>query len=190
MPTREEQKEQRRMEIIIAALHLFETRGYAATKVSDIAERVEMSVGLLFHYFESKEKLYEEIIKIGLQGTKQSMQYEAKDPLEFFEDALNQILKAIKENQMVAAMFVVMADATRNSATPEHIREIAMQVNNIDRSVEIIERGQSMGVIRPGNPYALSNLFWCTIQGVAEQAANRPEIPLPEVEWILDIIRN
>lgn len=190
MPTREEQKEQRKMEIIIASLGLFETKGYAATKISDIAKSVGMSTGLLFHYFESKEKLYEEIVKIGLQGTKLSMQKENKDPLKFFEESLAGILQAIKEQPMVAKMFVVMADAVRNSATPEHIREIALQVNNIEQSVKLIEKGQVMGSIRQGNPYALANLFWCSVQGIAEQAADKPEIPLPEADWILDIIRS
>ena len=58
MKTRKEHKEKRRQEIICAALELFVSKGYAATKVTDIAERVNMSTGLLFHYFESKEKLY------------------------------------------------------------------------------------------------------------------------------------
>lgn len=189
MTTREEQKEQRRMDIIIAALKLFESRGYAATKISDIAESVGMSAGLLFHYFESKEKLYEEIIKIGLEGTKQPMQLDRENPIQFFEDVLSTILGAIKENPMVANMFVVMADAKRNSATPMHIKEIAMQVNNIELSVAIIEKGQQMGCIRQGDALALANLFWCTIQGIAEQAAQQPKIALPEVSWILDMLK-
>ena len=43
METRKEQKEKRRQEIICAALELFVSKGYAATKVTDIAERVNMS---------------------------------------------------------------------------------------------------------------------------------------------------
>ena len=59
METRKEQKERRRQEIINAALELFVSKGYAATKITDIAKRVNMSIGLMFHYFESKEALYE-----------------------------------------------------------------------------------------------------------------------------------
>ena len=60
MGTRDEQREKRRQEILEMALDLFIRKGYAATKISDIAQNVGMSVGLLFHYFDSKEKLYEE----------------------------------------------------------------------------------------------------------------------------------
>ena len=38
METRKEQKERRRQEIINAALELFVSKGYAATKITDIAK--------------------------------------------------------------------------------------------------------------------------------------------------------
>lgn len=69
MRTRKEQKEQRRQEIINAALELFVSKGYAATKITDIAKKTNMSTGLMFHYFESKEQLYEALVQMGLEGT-------------------------------------------------------------------------------------------------------------------------
>ena len=56
MDTRKEQKEKRRQDIIYAALELFVSQGYAATKVTDIAKKVNMSTGLMFHYFDSKKR--------------------------------------------------------------------------------------------------------------------------------------
>ena len=64
MDTRKEKKERRRQEILYAALELFVTKGYAATKITDIAKSANMSRGLMFHYFESKEKLYEELLNV------------------------------------------------------------------------------------------------------------------------------
>jgi AcrR family transcriptional regulator len=69
LETRKEQKEKRRQEILCAALELFVSRGYAATKITDIAAQANMSTGLMFHYFESKEKLYEELIRMGVEAT-------------------------------------------------------------------------------------------------------------------------
>ena len=62
---RNDQKQQRRLQILGVALDLFIRRGFSATKISDIAHAADMSVGLLFHYFPSKEALYEELIKLG-----------------------------------------------------------------------------------------------------------------------------
>lgn len=189
MPTRQEQKEQRRGEILQAALDLFVKKGYAATKISDIAEKVSMSVGLLFHYFESKEKLYEELVTLGLQGTGMPGQLKCVHAIEFFEGFASQLFDFMKEQPSIAQMFVLMADAQRSEGTPTHIREIAMQVNTIEQFVPIVEWGQKEGSIKAGNPLALSNAFWCSIQGIAEQYAAHPEMELPKAEWVVDIIR-
>jgi len=50
------------------ALDLFVHKGYAATKVADITGEAKISTGLFFPYFESKEKIYEELIRMGLEG--------------------------------------------------------------------------------------------------------------------------
>jgi AcrR family transcriptional regulator len=186
---REEQKEQRKKQIISVALDLFVKKGYAATKVSDIAKAANMSVGLLFHYFESKEKLLEELTNIGLQGTQMPLQMEYLDELNFFEKFTSQLIAYMQEQPITAKMFVFMAQMQRTEGIPENIKETALSVNTIKKSVEIIKAGQKKGIIRNGNPMALSNAYWCSIQGIAEQYAMHPDIPLPEAEWIVDIIR-
>ncbi|MEG0323446.1 MAG: helix-turn-helix domain-containing protein, partial [Raoultibacter sp.] len=85
MGTRQEQKEKRQQEILFAALQLFIRRGYAATRINDIAQAVGMSTGLLFHYFESKEKLYEELIELGISGPEGVFDYSFDSPIAFFE---------------------------------------------------------------------------------------------------------
>lgn len=189
MPTRQEQKEQRRQEILYTALDLFVKKGYAATKITDIAKEASMSVGLLFHYFESKEKLYEELVKMGLQGTTYPGTQSCEHAIDFFEQFAEQLFAYMKQQPYIAKMFVLMADAQQSAGIPESIREIAMQVNTIEQFVSIVERGQKEGSIRQGNPLTLSNAFWCSIQGIAEQYAVHPEIGLPEADWIVDIVR-
>ena len=66
--TRTEQREKRRQEILMVALDIFVHKSFAAAKTQDIASAVGMSEGLMFHYFESKEKLYEELIKTAMEG--------------------------------------------------------------------------------------------------------------------------
>ena len=53
-----------------------------------------MSVGLLFHYFQSKEELFVELVKLGIEGPMQTMQPTQMEPLAFFEAlTAEQILK-------------------------------------------------------------------------------------------------
>lgn len=189
METRKEQKEKRRQEILWAALELFVSRGYAATKITDIAAQANMSTGLMFHYFESKEKLYEELIRMGLEGTAYPAGQRCGHAIDFFVQFTAQLFEYMKTHPVMAKMFVLMAQAQRSEAAPPHIREIAMQVNTIEQFVPIVEWGQQEGTIRDGEPRVLSNAFWCCIQGIAERYATNQEIDLPQPEWIVDIVR-
>lgn len=189
MDTRKEKKERRRQEILYAALELFVTKGYAATKITDIAKSANMSRGLMSHYFESKEKLYEELIRMGLEGTAYPGEQKCEHAIDFFMNFTEGLFAYMKEQPVVAKFFVLMAEAQRSEATPEHIREIAMRVNVIEQFVPIVEWGQKEGTIKEGSPLVLSNAFWCSVQGIAERFATNQDIELPNSDWIVDIIR-
>jgi len=56
-------KEDRPEEITAAALEAFAERGYAATRVDDVAKRAGVSKGLLYLYFKTKEDLFKAVIR-------------------------------------------------------------------------------------------------------------------------------
>lgn len=190
MTTREIQKEERRQKILICALELFVKNGYAETKISDIAKAANMSEGLMFHYFGSKEQLYETIVQMGAEGMKKPQEIKTENPIEFFEVFLKLLFDYAKKQPWVFYMFVLMARTRRGDGVPERAKEIAMSVNQIEQSAKVIKAGQKMGVIKNGNPIALSTAFWCSVQGIMEQIAAEPNTPFPKPEWIVDILRN
>jgi AcrR family transcriptional regulator len=59
-------KEARPGELSAAALELFVEKGYAATRLDEVAARVGVSKGTLYLYFESKEDLFKAVVKEGL----------------------------------------------------------------------------------------------------------------------------
>lgn len=147
---KKKQKERRRQEIIYTTLELFVSKGYAATKITDIAKSANMSRGLMFHYFESKEKLYEKLIRMGLEGTAYPGEQKCEHAIDFFVNFTEELFAYMKEQPVVAKFFVLMAEAQRSEATPKYIREIAMKVNVIEQFVPIIEWGQKEGTIKEG----------------------------------------
>jgi AcrR family transcriptional regulator len=64
--SRQRRKEARPAELITAALDLFVERGFAATKLDDIAARAGVSKGTLYLYFASKEQLFKAVIEQGV----------------------------------------------------------------------------------------------------------------------------
>ncbi|MBU0688828.1 MAG: TetR/AcrR family transcriptional regulator [Gammaproteobacteria bacterium] len=65
-PTRQRRKEARPAELTAAALELFVERGFAATKLDDVAARAGVSKGTLYLYFASKEELFKAVIQQGI----------------------------------------------------------------------------------------------------------------------------
>lgn len=56
-------KKARPAEIIDAALELFVTRGFSATRLEDIARHAGISKGTLYLYFDSKEDLFRAVVE-------------------------------------------------------------------------------------------------------------------------------
>ena len=59
-------KHARPEEITAAALELFVERGYAGTRLDDVAARAGISKGTLYLYFENKEELFKAVVREGL----------------------------------------------------------------------------------------------------------------------------
>ena len=186
--TRNEQKEERRRQILFKALELFVTKGFNETKITDISQALGISTGLLFHYYESKEQLYLALVQMGLEGTNTPQKNSYSTPIEYFEFFIRSLFEVTATQPWISQMFVLMNQA-RRPGIPEQIRNVALSVNQIEFSAKIIEEGQKSGCIRKGDPPVLSAAFWCSLQGVREAHAANPEMLLPEVDWLLDIIR-
>jgi len=63
---RERRKEARPVELLDAALTLFVEKGYAATKVEEVAALAGVSKGTLFLYFATKQDLFKAVIRSNL----------------------------------------------------------------------------------------------------------------------------
>jgi AcrR family transcriptional regulator len=66
--TRNRRKEARPGELLEAALDLFVEKGFAATRVEEVAARAGVSKGTLFLYFPSKEELLKAVVVENLAG--------------------------------------------------------------------------------------------------------------------------
>jgi AcrR family transcriptional regulator len=72
MPRSQEQynkiRNQKRHLILETALELFAEKGFHATSMNQIAKKAGISKGLAYNYFESKQKILDEIIKSGMDS--------------------------------------------------------------------------------------------------------------------------
>ena len=62
-PRWERRKEARPQELLAAALDLFVERGFASTRLEDVARRAGVSKGTLYLYFDNKEELFKAVVR-------------------------------------------------------------------------------------------------------------------------------
>src|SRR5215813_7330581 len=60
---RAERQAQRREAILAAALDEFSARGFAATRLDDVAKRAGVAKGTIYLYFHDKESLFQELVR-------------------------------------------------------------------------------------------------------------------------------
>lgn len=65
-PGRKRRKEARPSELTAAALELFVEKGFAVTRLEDVAALAGVSKGTLYLYFDSKEALFKAVIQEGI----------------------------------------------------------------------------------------------------------------------------
>ena len=87
-PRFKRRKEDRPAEITEAALAAFAEKGYAATKVDEVAKRAGVSKGLLYLYFKTKEDLFKAVIR------------------SFLSPRIDALIKNIEETELSAGEFV------------------------------------------------------------------------------------
>jgi AcrR family transcriptional regulator len=191
MNKREQQRQERRNQILLCSLDMIISRGYEAMKIRDIANKLEISTGLFFNYFTSKEEVYEELVRIGLQGPESVLKFNTSvtSPIKIFENITENIFNALKVSSMSAKMFLLMSQAANSETAPEKVKEMLRGLDAITPVIPVIERGQQLGEIKSGNPTALAVAYWGAVQGIAESYAMHPEFPLPESSWVVDILR-
>jgi AcrR family transcriptional regulator len=112
--------EDRREQIIEAAIRVFAQKGFTRATNKDIAREAGITPGLIYHYFESKEAVLKAIIE-GRSPLKvlKSMpeQTLALPPNRFLRLLIGQILHIVESDDFVQLIRVFLPEAIHNSET-------------------------------------------------------------------------
>jgi AcrR family transcriptional regulator len=126
-------KEARPEEITAAALELFSERGYAATRLDDVAARAGVSKGTLYLYFANKEELFKAVLREGFISPLAEM----RDAVQRYEGSTFDLV------EMLVRGWWQHVGATRLSAIPKLIIAEA-------RNFPEVARFYADEVVRPG----------------------------------------
>jgi AcrR family transcriptional regulator len=154
VPVRQRRKEARPAELLAAALDLFVERGFAATKLDDVAARAGVSKGTLYLYFSSKEELFKAVIQQGIlplldQGEEILEQHQG-DAASLLEVMLKTWWGLIGESRLAGIPKLMISEAGNFPEVAQYYYEnIIVRVRNLIRKV--LERGIAAGQFRVGD---------------------------------------
>lgn len=143
--------EDRRREIVRAAMLLFTERGFAATKLHDVARAAGVSKGLPYLYFRSKEELFKAVIAEAILGPLNS----GADLVAGFTGTTEALLREL------VARFRVFDDSPAGGVLKLVVSEAGnfpdvarYFVDEIERRglkvfVDVLRRGMARGEVRP-----------------------------------------
>jgi AcrR family transcriptional regulator len=109
--------EDRREQIIDAALHVFSQKGFERTTNKDIAQEAGITPGLIYHYFESKEDLLKAAIEqhspVGLIHTLPEQLLEQSPDL-FLRFLAQKVLEITEGEQFIRLLRVFLPEVIYN----------------------------------------------------------------------------
>src|SRR3954470_14468706 len=94
-----------RLRILLAAMDLFQTKGYGSTSISDILSRSQANSGSLYHYFPGKQDVLVGVLEMYRDGIHQMLLEPAwqgvEDPIDRFFALLDRYRAALLESECV-----------------------------------------------------------------------------------------
>lgn len=133
---RNEKKDERKEQIVNAAIKVFSRLGFHEARVSDIAKEADIAYGLVYHYFESKEQILNSIFE-----RYWSILIRALEHIERNCKTLSSQLEAIADFTLRAYLLnpelvsVVVLEITRSYKFLEE-----QSIVKFNRTFEIVER--------------------------------------------------
>ena len=159
--------ENRREQIINAAIKVFAKKGFAASTNSDVAKEAKITPGLIYHYFKSKEDL----LRSAIEGNPTRKLLRSMPPellslptSEFLHAVASQFLEIAEDEDFVRLIRVYLPEVIRNP------RIATAGLSTIQRVVETLEKALSEkmenGELRKGNASLHAQLFLGAIMDI------------------------
>lgn len=185
----EEIRAARRHEILSAATAVFAKKGLARTKVGDIAAAANLSHGLLYHYFPSKEAVFEAIVERLMEHTAEDLSAANGRAIDRLRQLVTASRQRMDDETLDESRVVTLAMLLTDNVSPA-LRErlAAFAATLLEQTTAIIAEAQADGDVDPSiSPDELSNLLFFLFRGMALRVPGMT-VPLPGAASILDLL--
>ena len=177
---REQVREERRQQILDAALEVFSRTGYHVTNVSDIAAQAGVSQGTIYWYFDSKDELFQAALLSAFGDLGEDV-ISGLSGCETATEKLISLAKAMEGLADVAeGLFMLFlgywASSDREEGSAQIWVDVLTQYKNV--VVEVIEEGIRQGEFKRVDAEGLVWALLAAYDGLAAYAVIMPELDL------------
>jgi TetR/AcrR family fatty acid metabolism transcriptional regulator len=175
-PRTEEQNEQlreeRKAQLLEAALRVFARQGFHAATVSDVAAEAGVSQGTVYHYFDSKESM---LLAAYTQWAQQSLREEIAQALQAEPTAAGKLAliaqaataRVTSSLQLCEASVEFWSHIQRNTEIKKGFQQM-FKTMAVDVA-EVIQQGIDMGEFRAIDPNVTARLLIAMYDGLVLQ---------------------
>ena len=179
--TRQRSDEERKRQIRAAATRCFVRRGYAATRLLDIAREAGLSKGGVYFHYRAKDKLFHDILDAQLKALQERWSFEpvadqpADHTLARLVVAHLRTMEDDPDETRLGHLLVSMAP--QDGTFRAKVQETYLVMR--DLYARVIQRGMNDAVFAGGEPRTLATCILAMIQGLGCQSALDGEGKLP-----------
>ena len=168
-----EHQEQRRQQIVDAAVEVFLKKGYGRASMNDICGAAELSAGACYSYYPSKDEL---VCAIATRSRKRNAAEIAraamKDPDRPVHSIVRHCLEELRERKNLQAYsldYDLMSESRHNKDVREILRKSYRVL--VNQLTELISERQDSGRLNPKlQPEAAARFLVAIVQGLVQQA--------------------
>jgi AcrR family transcriptional regulator len=152
--------EDRREQIIDAALRVFSHKGFTSATNKDIAREAGITPGLIYYYFESKEKLLEAIIEdrspLRLVASPPE-QIATMPPEDFLKFMIRRVLSIMEGENFVQFIRIMIPEVIRNPEVTPIVAGVFERL--IGFLTSYFESKMETGELRPSDASLAAQVF-------------------------------
>lgn len=182
-------RDERRAQIMVAALKIFARKGIFGTKLSMIAKEAGISHGLLYHYFNSKDELFIILIEQAIQESIESM----KSVYQLPGSPLEKLKAMTHLDEGGQLYFMLIHQARTSDGVPVKAKQLIEQHSMESDVVDILEplfiEGQLAGEFIAGDPRQLISAYFTVVTALMTLNIHEDEAyRMPEVDLLLRMV--
>jgi len=153
--------EDRRSQIVDAAMRLFAERGASGTSMRALADAVGIKAASLYNHFASKDEIIDAVVERGVRSFDRLVAHHSGlgvlTPTEVLRSCIEFWLRLCEENQEIVLLFTrepLLLDSVRTQGFTESTQQL---ITFFER---LIEDGVRAGELRTGYPHLVAFDIW------------------------------